>query len=167
MYKTLTIGGIDYRMEFTVEASLCSECIERLINFFKSTSAATVLGDENMTEEEADRAVQSAMNTTIAGLSDIGNVAMSLWYAGFLEHHGPEGDRAVLTKKDAKNLFRKYQEEHPDEGTYYDILRICTEQMEADDFFKLTGLDKLLTEEAPRPKKVPQDHRKKKASGTV
>ena len=41
MYKTLTIGGKDYKLEYTIEASLYGDCIEKLITFISKTAGAT------------------------------------------------------------------------------------------------------------------------------
>ena len=166
MYKTITIGGKDYRMEFTMEASLCSECVEKTIQFITQTAAAQDINLDGLTDDEAGKALQNSLNKVSSGMSGIAKTAMSMWYAGFLEYHGTQGDRTVLSMEDAKNLFRKYHEEHPDDSSFFDIVRICTEQMGEDGFFKLIGLDKMLTP-ATRPKKVPQDHKRKKATETV
>ena len=40
MYKILEIGGKEYKLEYTIEASLYDECVERLIKFLGKTLGA-------------------------------------------------------------------------------------------------------------------------------
>ena len=36
MYKTLTIGGNDYKLEYTIEASLYADCVKGTAELFSS-----------------------------------------------------------------------------------------------------------------------------------
>ena len=54
MYKTLTIGGKDYHLEYTLEASLCSDCIDRLIEFLGGVSGSAYLADDAFAELDPD-----------------------------------------------------------------------------------------------------------------
>ena len=166
MYRTIEIGGKDYRQEFTVEASLNHDCIEKLINFITGAAMASSIDVEGLSDEEAVKVIEEAAKEGIKSMSDVPSVALQLWYAGFLEYHGPEGDGTVKTLKDAKNLYRQYREEHKEDGSFYDIITMCIEQMEADGFFELTGISKMLTPDT-KTKKTPQDHKKKASKVTA
>ena len=148
MYKILPIGGKEYKLEYTVEASLYDDCIEKLITFLGNTvgSAAELNIPENATQEESEAVRQRFVKQSIAGISNLPATALSVFYAGLLEH-----------------LVKQYFNDHIEDGTdtFYDIILICLEQMGEDGFFKRTGLEKLVTQSPKkRPVKTPQDHKK-------
>lgn len=153
--KIIKINGIDYRFEFTIEASLYKECTEKTVGLMTSIAE----GQEN----------GKGIKDIISTLSDIPKTALTLFYAGLLEHHGPESITAnpVHTMKDAKMLIKQYFEEHVEDGTgnFYDVLQLMIEQMAEDGFFKHIGLEQMMkepqTEETKALPKVPQDHKKK------
>jgi len=163
MYKVITIGGEDYRLEYTIEASLYSDAVEKLVNLIGRT-AAVQQSAEGGTPMQAEAAVEGM----ISQLSDIAGTALTLFYAGLLEYHGPEGDQTVKSLKDAKRLARTWMTEQDEgNGTWYDLLTLCINQMGEDGFFKMIGLEKALTPAAaPRPVKTPQDHKRKRASAS-
>ncbi len=166
MYKILPIGGKDYKLEYTVEASLYGDCTEALIDFFGKafgTSNAEEL-TEGMSEEQKIAVRQALLKNSISGISNLPQTALTVFYAGLLEHHGPEGDGKVTTKAEAKELVRQYFEDHKDDGTgnFFDLMFICVEQMGEDVFFDKTGLSKVLGagQTAQKSLKRPQDHKK-------
>lgn len=157
MYKVIKIANKEYRFEFSIEASLYADCAEKIVHFFDKMSAVNNINVDGLSEEEAKKKIENASNAAIKGMADIPSVAMTLWYAGMLEHHGPEGDRTVLTLRDAKELYKQYRLENPENSTFYDIVALSIEQMGEDGFFGLIGLDKLTTpsaEESGQPKKT-------------
>lgn len=149
MYKVLTIGGKEYKLEYQMEAALYDECIERLITFMEKAFGGINTDDNSdMTDEEIAEKHERAMKKGIAGISNIPAVTLCVFYAGLLEHHGTgkNGDRSVRSKEDAKDLLRTYLEEHEEDGTgnFYDLLMICMNQMGEDGFFKRIGLEKMM-----------------------
>ena len=133
MYKVLNISGKDYKVEFSVEASLYGECTEKVIN----------------------------LKANFKGISDITKVALSMFYAGLMEHHGTEeGDGEVPDKKTAKILLKSYIKEN--NGNFWSVMEMLLDQMGEDGFFKLIGLEEMMSPmtEEKEPKK-PQDHKKK------
>lgn len=100
----------------------------------------------------------------IMSMSDIPQTTLTMFYAGLLEHHGTEGDQSVPDKKAAKELIKKYFEEHKEDetGNFYGVMELMIEVMTDDDFFKQIGLEQMVknaqTEKKP---KAPQDHKKK------
>ena len=177
MYKVLPIDGKDWKIEYSIEASLYGECTEKLIEFMQTIAGGADELPENATAEQIAAAKKNFIKEKISGVCDITNTALTMFYAGLLEHHGPEGDRSIISKKDAKQLVRKYFAEHAEDGTgnFYDLLQLLMEQMGEDGFFKMTGVEKMLdemakkmkemeeAEEEKKTKKLPQDH--KKATG--
>ena len=152
--KVITIGGIDYTFEFSIEASLYSEVTEKV------TSLMVGAGLSQTEEEDSKEQVKEMLAT----MSDIPTVAMTMFYAGLIEHHGSLGDGRVKSIKDAKALVKTYLAEHKDDdkGNFYAIMQEMMECMADDDFFKLIGLDKMFqpTDEK-KVAKIPQDHKKK------
>ena len=149
MYNLLTIGGKEYKLEYTMEAALYDEGIEKLVSFMEKAFGG-MDADENadMSDEEAAERQERAMKKGIAGISNIPAVTLSVFYAGLLEHHGTgkNGDRSIRSKEDAKDVLRTYLEEHEEDGTgnFYDLLMICVNQMGEDGFFKRIGLEKMM-----------------------
>ena len=146
MYKIITIDGKDYKLEFTIEASLCRECIEKI-----SGLVIDISNGEDIKQ-------------MLAGVSDIPYTSLICFYAGLLEHHGthPTGDRTVPDINAAKVLAAKLiHDENNDINNWYDIFTTCIEQMGDDGFFELVGLNSIMGTSEKKPRKVPQDHKKK------
>ena len=147
MYKLLKIENKEYKLEYTVEASLYEDCTQ---------SVTDIMTDIAENSENAD--IKGLMGT----MARVPQKAITVFYAGLLEYHGPEGDGTVLNLEEGKRLCKAYLKEQ--ECNWYDILNMCMEQMGVDGFFKLVGLDTMfrtVTEEEPAPKKIPQDHKRK------
>ena len=146
MYSIIKIGGEEYKLEYSFEASMYSDCVSSVMKIIGGLSNETDIHEQ------------------IAGMSDIPKVAVTLLYAGLLEHHGIEGDNKVMNLRTAKMLAKQWILEQGEDGNFYELLTLCTNQMGEDGFFKLIGLEEILSPEAeekkPVPKK-PQDHQKK------
>lgn len=143
--KVIKIGNKEYKFEFTIEASLYGECTETLTAFL--TNVGTAGGN---------------LKEVLKSISDIPQTALTLFYAGLLEHHGEDGDGTVTTKKDAKRLIKQYFEDKKDtdEADFYSIMALMIEVMEEDGFFKRTGLSRVLEAGMEKVPKKPQDHKK-------
>ena len=151
MYKIINIGGKDYKLEFTIEASLYNDCIERVVNLMYGF-------DDGQANDDIKK--------ILSGVSDIPNTAMSCFYAGLLEHHGTDaGDGSVPSLSKAKRLAADFlRDENSGVSNWYDLLTLCVNQMGEDGFFELIGLNSFLTtgeQKSKKPRKVPQDHKTK------
>lgn len=147
MSKVINIGNVDYTFEFTMEASLYNECTERITGLMLAIEDA---------EDRKD------IKAILTGISDIPQVALTMFYAGLLEHHGVDGDNTITTKSDAKQLIKQFITEHKDDdlGSFYGIMNEMIAIMGDDGFFDLIGLTKMFQAEQKQVKK-PQDHKKK------
>lgn len=159
MYKTLTIGEQDYKLEYSVEASLYADCI---------SSITGIMSDIGIAGKKND------IKKALSGMSNIPQTALTIFYAGLMEAHGthPDGDGTVPDIQTAKRLIAQYIKEHADDetGNFYGVMQLCIEQMGEDNFFKLTGVEPMMsamaeeveeTEEKPKKQpKTPQDHKK-------
>lgn len=139
MYKVLKIGSEDYKFEFSIEASLYGDCIEKITGLMMNVE----LG-----QDEASR------KYLVSGLADIPSTAATCFYAGMLEHHGKEeGDGKVPNLSAAKRLaVTLLKDENSEYENWYDILNLCMEQMSEDGFFGLVGLGDLLGTQTPKRK---------------
>lgn len=153
MYKILSIGGKEYKLEYTVRAALYEECVEKMINLFGSTAGA--IKEENLTkglnQEDRLKVQEQLLDSLRKQIYGLPGIALTLFYAGLMEHHGTgkNGDRTICSKDDAEELIYAYFEDHKEdgEGTFADILAICVNQMEEDGFFRRVGLEKILSQE--------------------
>lgn len=160
MYRVLTIGGEEYRLEYSIEASLYSDCVESV-----SILMTQISSGENPDMKESER-----IKSVLSGIANIPKTALQMFYAGLIEAHGPNGDGRVPDLLTAKALVKTFLTEHKDDetGNFYGLMEMCLDQMGEDGFFKLAGLEAAISEPDPKRKpKVPQDHKKseKKASG--
>lgn len=148
MSKLLNIGGKEYKLEFTIEASLYKDCTDKVTGFMADVS--TLRDKEDIKE-------------IISTMTDIPQTTLTMFYAGLMEHHGEDGDQTVMSLHDAKNLIKQYFKEHQDDetGNFYGIMQILLEQMGEDGFFKQIGLEQIADQEAAKEVKTPQDHKKK------
>lgn len=145
MYKILRIEGEDYKFEFSIEASLYNNCIEKITSLMLNVDTGQTTGDAK---------------TLISSVSDIPSTAVECFYAGLLEHHGSEGDGRVPNIAEAKRLVKvMLRDEESGYDNWYDIITLCTEQMREDGFFDLIGLSG--EPKKKRQPKVPQDHKRK------
>ena len=151
--KIVNIGGKEYKFEYTIEASLYNECTEKISNLMMSMQSA---------QEKED------LKELLASMADIPQTALTIFYAGLIENHGIDGDKTVLSKKDAKRIVKTYFEEHKEDenGDFYSVLAMCMEMMEEDGFFKQIGLQQMTSKPTAKNAKTPQDHKKKSSKVT-
>lgn len=153
MYKTLNIDGNDYKLEYTIEASLYAECVSELMK---------LMADIELAEEKED------LKKLLCGISNIPKTTLTMFYAGLMEHHGihSEGDGKVPDIQTAKKLLTRYIKDHKNDklGNFYGIMQMCVEQMGEDGFFNLTGLGEML-ETNPKIQKEEKKEKAEKVSG--
>ena len=123
----LTINDKDYTFEFSIAASLCDTCVEKMTKLLFGLAGA---------EEDAD--ISKLMQT----MTDIYGTTFALFYGGLLEHHSNE----IKSEKDAKRLLADYFKENPDREKYnfYTLFTMLLEQVKEDGFFDLLGLNSML-----------------------
>lgn len=148
MYKVLNIGGQDYKLEFSIEASLYADCVSELTNILTDVGIA---------------GIQKNVKMIISGISNVPKATLSMFYAGLMEAHGthPDGDGKVPDINTAKKLITQYIKEHSEDGlgNFYSIMQMLIAQMEEDGFFNLIGLE-TLTEKMMDASKKPKENKK-------
>ncbi len=163
MYQVLSIGGKDYKLEYTIEAALYQDCIESMMRFFGNVYGAGAIEDitKDVPDDQKNNLARTMLKNGMSEIINIPNVALTVFYAGLMEYHGPSGDNTVTSKDDAKKIVRNFFLDHKEDGNgnFYDLLSICIRQMGEDGFFEQTGLTKVLSnitksEEAPKPNRA-------------
>ncbi len=139
MYKMITTNGHDYKIEFSIEASLYKDCADSVLNTINAAEGSDVKSQINAI---------SCMPLTV----------LNMFHAGLLEHHGIDGDGAVTSIVDSKNILKSYMKEN--DLDFDTVANLLFEQMAEDGFFKLIGLD-FEMETRPKEVKKPQDHKRK------
>ena len=100
MSRILEIGGKEYKLEFTIEASLYKDCTEKVTLFMSNVANA-----EN--KEDSEKNIKNLIST----MTDIPQTTLIMFYAGLMEHHGEDGDKTVMSLHDAKKLIKQYFKE--------------------------------------------------------
>ncbi len=157
--KRITINKKEYTFEFTIEASLYDDCTKSVMDIFVKGGMMQGAAETN----DMEGALENLLDT----IANIPQKALTLFYAGLLEHHGPEGDGTIQSKSDAKKVLTAYIKE--ENKSFRDIFSEMMEQMAEDSFFDLIGLDKMtedLTKTAETPAKVQTDGNAGKSSST-
>lgn len=126
----LTIGGVDYTFEFTIEASLSEDCVS------KTTGIMCDIFEAQNNED-----IRKVITSTTM---DIPQTALSMFYAGLLEHHSDK----IRSKDDAKKLVKLWFKENADneDTNWFSLLNMMIDQMGKDGFFKVIGLEKMVEE---------------------
>ena len=141
--RRLTINGKEYTFEFSIEASLYNECTEATMNMILGLGKAQ--GEvESVTEPQ--QAVE-AMRNVFSSAANIPQTAMTLFYAGLLEHHRD----SVRSVDDAKAVLADYLRES--KTNFYDVMTMMLECMGEDHFFALTGLENILNPKEEKKKR--------------
>ena len=134
--KKITINKKEYSLEFTIEASLYDECTKSVMDMFVKGGMIQGAAEDNNAED--------ALENLIETISNLPQKALTLFYAGLLEHHGPEGDGSIQGMNDAKKLLATYIRESG--NSFRDVLSDMMQLMADDHFFELIGLDKMTDE---------------------
>lgn len=144
----MEINGKEYRLEYTVEAALCDECVEKTMSLLMSIGEA---------EDERD------IKKVISTMSDVPKTALYLFYGGLLEHHSDE----VRSVTDAKRLISAYFRENADaeDANFYGLLTKCLEKMKEDGFFKQIGLEQALNQ-TQDSKTIPMNRQQRRAKAS-
>jgi len=128
----------EYTLEYTFEAAENQKCVDAMTDIF---------GGAMMTKIDESKSEALQIRDFLMTISDLPRMAMDMFYAGLLENHGEDGDGTVMSRLDAKRLYKKFCKENPDDtmaSSYYGLITVISEQMEKDGFFKRTGLADIL-----------------------
>ena len=144
--KKITINKKEYTFEFTIEASLYDDCTKSVMDMIVKGGMLQGAAESNDAE--------SALENLIDTIANLPQKALTLFYAGLLEHHGPEGDGSIQGMSDAKKLLVTYLKESG--KSFRDILGDMMNLMAEDSFFELIGLDKMTEEMTSEIEAIPE-----------
>lgn len=147
----------EYTLEYTFEAAENQKCVDAMTDFF---------GGAMMTKIDESKSEALQIRDFLMTISDLPRMAMDMFYAGLLEHHGEDGDGTITSRMDAKRLYKQFCKENPDNPmaiSYYGLVTAISEQMGEDGFFKRTGMEGILEtmEKTAKEAAKPADHKKK------
>ena len=168
--KRIQIEGKEYIFEYAIEATLYNECTERIMDIFVNSGLAQGEIEEAASESGID-AAEKAIRRTVSSMADIPRTAVTLFYAGLLEHHGTDvGDGTIKSLNDAKKLVSAYMREHKDENdgkgkNLFDIMNEMMELLVEDSFFEQIGLDKMFNQMNEKVEKATKKVTKKAKPG--
>lgn len=158
--RLLTIGGNEYKVEFSFEAAEYKDCVDKV---FKVVSGGYIMKRGITGKEDRSEMATAMMDGTADMFSDMASLSITCLYAGLLENNPVEDEKA------ARALFKQFVKENPDDerATFpgmYEFLKKC---MEEDGFFKLTGLDKYLKDMSEAMEKAIKEAEKEKEQSTL
>lgn len=158
--RLLTIGGNEYKVEFSFEAAEYKDCVDKV---FKVVSGGYIMKRGITGKEDKSEMATAMMDGTADMFSDMASLSITCLYAGLLENNPVEDEKA------ARALFKQFVKENPDDerATFpgmYEFLKKC---MEEDGFFKLTGLDKYLKDMSEAMEKAIKEAEKEKEQSTL
>lgn len=151
------VEGKEFTLEYTFEAAENHKCVDAMMDIF---------GGAMMTKIDDTKSEALQIRDFLMTISDLPRMAMDMFYAGLLEHHGEDGDGTITSRLDAKRLYKQFCKENPEDTmatSYYGLITAISNQMEADGFFKRTGLEDILENmgNAVQEVKKPTDRKKK------
>ena len=128
----------EYTLEYTFEAAENQKCVDAMTDIF---------GGAMMTKIDESKSESLQIRDFLMTISDLPRMAMDMFYAGLLECHGEDGDGTIMSRLDAKRLYKQFCRENPEDAmaaSYYGLITVISNQMEEDGFFKRTGMADIL-----------------------
>ena len=124
--KAIKINGKEYKIEYSIEASLYSKCME---NIMDSLIGVGVFQSKAQLED-----VEGMINELKKTVSNVPAKVLVLFHAGLLENHD-------LSEKESKELLKAYLKES--KKSYSEVLGELMTIVNEDNFFELIGVDKM------------------------
>lgn len=142
----LVIGGKEYKIEYSIEASLYKDFTEKMIDIIDKFSEQKELVDKKK---------------FIETVLDIPSTTITMLYAGLLENYED------ITVKEVKGIVKEYLKEPSEtQRDFFTLMSTLIEEMASEGFFGLIGLGNVTVQKTKEPK-VPQDHKKKETKAKV
>lgn len=157
--KTISVNGNEYILEFTFAAAEHKDLVNRMFKIMTMSYVA-----EDMKDLDDDVTVKNMLDGVARQAADIPETCKIAFFAGLLEHN-PKTEQEMI------KIMRGYMKEN--KLSYKKLFDEIKGWMEEDGFFDLSGLNDMIadmypdtqeTVEEKKPKKVPQDHKKKEVS---
>ena len=141
-----SVGDNEYKIEYSVEASLYKDFTEKMIDIIDKFSEQKELVDKKK---------------FIETVLDIPSTTITMLYAGLLENYED------ITVKEVKGIVKEYLKEPSEtQRDFFTLMSMLIEEMASEGFFGLIGLGNVTVQKTKEPK-VPQDHKKKETKAKV
>ncbi len=146
--KEITVGGKDYKLEFTFDAAEDKNLVQRMFNFM--SGAYILKGGKNM--------AQAVLDGVSDMISDIASVCVVAIHAGCIANN-------PVSMDEAKKITRGYLKEN--NSNYRKLFEEIKTWMEEDGFFDLSGINDMLNEmNKSIEEQVENSKKPKKSTGT-
>lgn len=140
------VGGKEYKIEYSIEASLYKDFTEKMIDIIDKFSEQKELVDKKK---------------FIETVLDIPSTTITMLYAGLLENYED------ITVKEVKGIVKEYLKEPSEtQRDFFTLMSMLIEEMASEGFFGLIGLGNVTVQKTKEPK-VPQDHKKKETKAKI
>lgn len=124
--KAIKINGKEYKIEYSIEASLYSKCMENIMD--------SLIGVGVFQGKAQLKDVEGMINELKKTVSNVPAKVLVLFHAGLLENHD-------LSEKESKELLKAYLKES--KKSYSEVLGELMTIVNEDNFFELIGVDKM------------------------
>jgi len=137
MYKIITIAGHEYKIEYSIEASMYNDFVEKIsdyvINFSTMIAKNNVKGEGVKSQNDLINLSTDAIKEMLkVQATSTPKLALYGFRAGLMEHQD-------ISLEDSKSLYKQYLTEYHKTAT--DVLAEVMEKVQEDNFFAMIGLD--------------------------
>ncbi len=161
--KKITVNGTEYTLEYSFMAAEHKETVQKMFDIVSGAYMFRKAGAIEDGGSSGDAVANAMIDGTGEMVADIPHIAKVCFYSGLLENHG-------LSEEEAYDVMKSYMKEN--KLSFKKVFDEIKECMEDDGFFDLSGLTEMVQEmnesfeeeTNPKPKKTPQDHKKKQTS---
>lgn len=134
--KKFTVDGTEYKLEFSFESALDSDCVQSMFNMLTGAYIYKSLPGSPTSQVTENMGIIATVEGFSRMFADTPKVCCIAFRAGLRENH-PD-----LTDSEAKELMRRYMRNK--KFGFNDLFNDLVECMEKDGFFKLTNLDEAI-----------------------
>lgn len=129
----LTINGNEYKLEFTIEASMHKNLVSTM---FKVLSGSYMIGGMvGADNSDESKAIGNVLDNVGNYVSEIPHFAKLMFHAGLLENN-------PMTEQESYTLLKEYMKQ--EKKDFMSLFNELKGYMEKDGFFEISGLTKQL-----------------------
>lgn len=134
--KKFTVDGTAYKLEFSFESAMDSDCVQNMFNMLTGAYIYKSLPGSPTSKVTENMGIIATVEGFSKMFADTPKVCGIAFRAGLRENH-PD-----LTDSKAKELMKRYMKNK--KFGFNDLFNDLVECMEEDGFFKLTNLDEAI-----------------------
>lgn len=134
--KKFTVDGTAYKLEFSFESAMDSDCVQNMFNMLTGAYIYKSLPGSPTSKVTENMGIIATVEGFSKMFADTPKVCGIAFRAGLRENH-PD-----LTDSEAKELMKRYMKNK--KFGFNDLFNDLVECMEEDGFFKLTNLDEAI-----------------------